>query len=139
MTLTETYDYLLRVRKMEFAIWKLVLQHEELQSCLLPAAIRYDKDKVQSSPEDKLTDVAAAVLDIESKIRQLHHQKARIILEINAAIDSMPEEYDKEAAIITAYYVKRMTMEEVAYKLGYSLQHTYRLRKRGVSYLSEIL
>lgn len=139
MTLTETYDYLLRVRKMEFTIWKLCLQHDELQACLLPAAIRYDKDVVQTSPEDKLADVAAAVLDLEGRIQQMRQQKARLIMEINAAIDAMSGEYDKESAILTAYYIKRMTMEDVAYKLGYSVQHTYRLRKRGVQRLSEIL
>lgn len=136
MTLAETYEYLQRPRKLELSIMRLSLQHDELQSCLLPAAIRYDKDVVQSSPEDKLSDVAAAVLDLEGKIQQLRHQKARLIMEINAAIDKLD---DKDAIILTAYYIKRMTMSDVADIIDKSLQHTYRLRKKAVLHFSEMM
>lgn len=64
MTITETYNYLLRVREQEWTIWRLTLQHDELQSCLLPAAIRYDKDVVQTSPEDKLSAIALSLIHI---------------------------------------------------------------------------
>lgn len=137
MTITETYNYLLRVREQEWTIWRLTLQHDELQSCLLPAAIRYDKDVVQTSPEDKLSAIASAVIELEGRIQQLQHQKARLLMEINAAIDKLPD--DKESAVLTAYYIKRMTMESVAEKIGHSVQHAYRIRKRGVVHLSEIL
>lgn len=136
MTLTETYEYLQRPRKLELSIMRLSLQHDELQACLLPAAIRYDKDVVQSSPEDKLSEVAAAVLDLEKKIQRLRSQKARMLLEINAAIDKLD---DKDAVILTAYYVKRMTMSDVADIIDKSLQHTYRLRKKAVQHLSELM
>lgn len=136
MTLTETYEYLQRPRKLELSIMRLSLQHDELQTCLLPAAIRYDKDVVQTSPEDKLSEVAAAVLDLEKKIQRLRSQKARLLLEINAAIDKLD---DKDAVILTAYYVKRMTMSDVADIIDKSLQHTYRLRKKAVQHLSELM
>lgn len=136
MTLTETYEYLQRPRKLELSIMRLSLQHDELQTCLLPAAIRYDKDVVQTSPDDKLSEVAAAVLDLEKKIQRLRSQKARLLLEINAAIDKLD---DKDAVILTAYYVKRMTMSDVADIIDKSLQHTYRLRKKAVQHLSELM
>lgn len=136
MTLTETYEYLQRPRKLELSIMRLSLQHDELQACLLPAAIRYDKDVVQTSPDDKLSEVAAAVLDLEKKIQRLRSQKARLLLEINAAIDKLD---DKDAVILTAYYVKRMTMSDVADIIDKSLQHTYRLRKKAVQHLSELM
>ena len=136
MTLTETYEYLQRPRKLQLSIMRLSLQHDELQACLLPAAIRYDKDVVQTSPEDKLSEVAAAVLDLEKKIQRLRSQKARMLLEINAAIDKLD---DKDAVILTAYYVKRMTMSDVADIIDKSLQHTYRLRKKAVQHLSELM
>lgn len=136
MTLTETYEYLQRPRKLELSIMRLSLQHDELQACLLPAAIRYDKDVVQTSPEDKLSEVAAAVLDLEKKIQRLRSQKARLLLEINAVIDKLD---DKDAVILTAYYVKRMTMSDVADIIDKSLQHTYRLRKKAVQHLSELM
>lgn len=137
MTKQETCDYLLRVRKLQRQIWLLCLRHDELQSCLLPAAIRYDKDVVQTSPEDKLSDVAAAVLDIEAKIRQLQHYKARAILEVSAIIDKIDNE--TERAILNAYYVGRISMKKISEEIGYSLSHTYNLRSHGIKSAGDIL
>ena len=137
MTITETVSYLMRVRSFELTIWRLCLQRDELQSCLLPAGVRYDKDVVQTSPEDKLSTIAGAVIELDQRIQELRQQKARLILEITAAIDRLPN--DKESAVLTAYYVKRMTMGDTADAMGYSLQHTYRIRKRAISHLAEIL
>ena len=137
MTITDTYNYLSRIRQQEWTILRLTLQHDELQSCLLPSGIRYDKDVVQTSPEDKLSAIAGAVIELEGRIQQLKHQKARLIMEVTAAIDQLPD--DKESAVLTAYYVKRMTMEGVAEAIGNSTQHAYRIRKRAVSHLTAIL
>lgn len=137
MTITDTYNYLSRIRQQEWTIWRLTLQHDELQSCLLPSGIRYDTDVVQTSPEDKLSTIAGAVIELEGRIQQLKHQKARLIMEVTAAIDQLPD--DKESAVLTAYYVKRMTMEGVAEAIGNSTQHAYRIRKRAVSHLTAIL
>lgn len=137
MTKQETCDYLLRVRKLQRQIWLLCLRHDELQSCLLPAAIRYDKDVVQTSPEDKLSDVAAAVLDIEAKIRQLQHHKARAILEVSTVIDKIDNE--TERAILNAYYVGRISMKKISEEIGYSLSHTYNLRSHGIKSAGDIL
>lgn len=137
MTIGETYNYLKKVRRLDWTIHRLMLQRDELQSCLLPAAIRYDKDVVQSSPEDKLSDVAAAVLDMDNRILKLQDQKARAISEIGRAVDLLTNE--REAAVLTAYYIRRMTMAKTAEDLGWSVQHVYRLRKSGVQHLSKII
>lgn len=137
MTITETYNYLMQIRRIEWTIRRLTLQHDELQSCLLPSAIRYDKDVVQMSPEDKLSTVAATVLELENRIVALQKKKADTITEIGRAINLLPNQM--EGTVLTAYYIRRMTMEAVSEEIDKSLQHTYRLRKRGVSHLSVIL
>ena len=137
MTITETYNYLMQIRRIEWTIRRLTLQHDELQSCLLPSAIRYDKDVVQMSPEDKLSTVAATVLELENRIVALQKKKADTITEIGRAINLLPNQM--EGTVLTAYYIRRMTMEAVSEEIDKSLQHTYRLRKRGVSHLSAIL
>lgn len=137
MTITETYNYLMQIRRIEWTIRRLTLQHDELQSCLLPSAIRYDKDVVQMSPEDKLSTVAATVLELENRIVALQKKKADTITEIGRAINLLPNQM--EGTVLTAYYIRRMTMEAVSEEIDKSLQHTYRLRKRGVSHLSVVL
>ena len=125
--------FLLQIRVLERTIWRLTMKRDELQSCLLPPAIRYDKDNVQVSPEDRLAEIAAAVLDLDRKLRELMERKARLVLTISAAIDQLED--DREKTILTAYYVGRVSMSEIADRIGYSLQHTYRLRKSGIQHL----
>lgn len=137
MTIAETVNYLMRVRSFELTIWKLCLQHDELQSCLLPAGIRYDKDVVQTSPEDKLSAIAAAVIELEELIQQLRHQKAKLILEITAAIDRLPD--SRERTILVAFYIGRKSIKDIAEIITYSESHTYQLRRQGVRHLAEIL
>ena len=126
-------DFLLQIRVLDRTIWRLTMQRDELQSCLLPAAVRYDKDKVQTSPEDRFGDTAAAVADLDAKITELQKRKARLVITISDAIEHLED--DREKTILTAYYIRRLSMETIADRVGYSVAHTYRLRRAGVSHL----
>lgn len=137
MDLQETYNYLLQIRRKELTIRRKQLLCEELRSSLGARAIQYDRDRVQTSPVDKVSEIICKVADLEDQIERLQLEKAELIMEINAAIEQLED--DKEAMILTAYYIRRLTMEQVAEEMDYSLQHTYRLRKRGVQHISGIL
>ena len=52
--LRETYDFLLSPRRIADEIWRKDIRRKELRACLLPAAITYDKDRVQTTPEDRI-------------------------------------------------------------------------------------
>lgn len=133
MTATE---YLLQPRALDRMIWRLTLQRDELQSCLLPRAIRYDADKVQVSPEDAFSATAAAVADLDARIGELLRRKAELVQEVAGAIEQLED--DRERVVLTAYYVARLPMETIADRIGYSLPHTYRLRRRGAEHLQEV-
>ena len=135
--LERAYEYLGRIRALERQIKRKTLQRDELQSCLLPRAIRYDVDKVQSSPEDVLSETAAAVLDLDREIQQLREEKARLIREISGAIDQLED--DREKLILTAYYVCRMTIRRIADEVHYSRSQTYNLYRSGLIHLAERL
>ena len=137
MTISDTYKYLKLPRQLEWEIRRLTYEHDELQASLLPSAIRYDKDAVQTSPEDALPNVASRVLELEKRIRDLNNRKLNIMLTITTAIDRMTDK--REATVLTAYYIRRIPMEKVAEQIKRSREHTYRLRQSGIRHLSEIL
>lgn len=130
-------DFLLQIRALERTIWRLTMRRDELQACLLPVAIRYDLDRVQTTPEDKIATLASAVADLDVQLRELRTQKADLVIEVADAIDRLED--DREKTILCAYYVGRVSMEGIADKIGYSLSHCYRLRRQGVQHLGEIL
>lgn len=137
MDLNETYDFLMQIRRKEIIIRRKEMQRDELRACLLPGAVRYDRDKVQSTPTDKMSDVMARVDELDREIEQLKLEKARAIIEISDIIEKLDN--DKEKAVLTAFYIKAASMETVAGIVCYSVRHTYLLRKQGVEHLKEVL
>lgn len=135
MTITEAYIFLTSIRRIESEIVKLQLQHDELQSCLLPKAITYDGDRVQSSPEDKMSDIAARVTDMEKEITALKRRKAALIIEINDAISKLDSEV--EQMILLGFYVGRLPATRVAEIVHYSVPGVYKVKRRAVIHLAE--
>lgn len=137
MTLDETYDFLMQIRRKGIIIRRKETQRDELRACLLPGAIRYDRDRVQSTPTDKMADVIARVDELDREIERLKLEKAQAIIEISDVIEKLDN--DKEKAVLTAFYIKAASMEAVAGIVCYSVRHTYLLRKQGVEHLKEVL
>ena len=86
MDLQSTFDYLMQIRKKEYAIKRKQLRCEELRSCLGARAIQYDRDRVQTSPVDKVSEIICKVADLEDQIEQLQEEKALLIIEIGEVL-----------------------------------------------------
>lgn len=135
MTISETYDFLNSIRHIEAEIIKTQLQHDELESCLLPKAITYDGDHVQTSPTDPMLTIASQVIDLEKRIRKLKAEKARHIVEVNKAVALLDNE--AEQMILLGFYVGRLPAKKVAALVHYSTSAVYKLKYRAVKHLSE--
>lgn len=135
MTTSEAYAFLNSIRRIENEIVKLQLQHDELQSCLLPKAITYDGDRVQTSPEDKMLEIASRVLDMEKEIRDLKQRKAKLIIEINDSISKLDS--DVEQMVLLGFYVGRLPAIKVAELVHYSVPGIYKVKRRAVIHLAE--
>ena len=136
MDLKETYDFLLQPRRTSYEIWRKSLKRQELESCLLPSAITYDKDQVQTSPDDQVSRIMAEVDDLDRQIKELQQNRASQILEVSRLIEQLND--PREVTILSAYFVGRTSMKEIAGKLNYSIQHIYDLRRRGVEKIRKI-
>lgn len=124
------YDYMMRPRRLELRIRRICLQIEELESCLLPQGIRYDKDKVQTSPEDQLSKVAARILELEKVRDQMIRERALLILEVQDSIDTLDSE--PERLVLEAYFLSRMSMVSIAEMMHYSLRQTFNIRTKAL-------
>ena len=135
MTLSETYKFLESVKRIDLDIRKLQLKHDALQSCLLPKAITYDKDPVQTSPEDKMSEIASEVMDIEQELRKLAAMKRRRIQEVGERIATL--ENDSEQIVLLGFYVGNLPAPKVAEISRYSVRGVYKIRRRAVMHLAE--
>ncbi len=130
--LQATYDYLMRIRKTEYAIKRKQLRCKELRSCLLPGGIRQRQMCIRDSPE-----IMAKVDELERQIENLMQEKAMLIIEIGEAIEQLPD--DNEKTVLTEFYIGRVSMEKVAALINYSPRRAYYFRKQGVIHLGEVL
>lgn len=130
------HEYMRQVRQIELKIRRLTLQIEELESCLLPQGIRYDRDKVQTSPEDTLSRITGKIMELEKERTQLSRERALLLLEIQDALDQL--ESEPERIVLEAYYLSRMSMRDISEMIGYSIRQAYRLRTTGLQKLAHI-
>ena len=133
----QAYNYLNSVRVLHWQWLRLKAKHDELETCLLPAAIRYDKDKVQSSPDDAISKIVVEIADLEHKMAEIQYAKSVRIEEIAKKINTL--ESDEERTALTMRYINRVPVSEIADAMGYSIKRIYQFMDQGGAQISKII
>lgn len=129
----QAYEFLNSVRVLHWRWLRLKARHDELESCLLPAAIRYDKDKVQTSPDDTISKIIAEINELEVEMGQVQRAKAKRIKEIAAAIHAIPS--DEERTALTMRFINRKPVTEIAEAMGYAEPTIYKFMNQGAEHI----
>lgn len=137
MTIKQTYEYLLQIKILESRIQNAIIQRETLRSCLLPSGIRYDVDKVDTTPSDQMSGIEARVIDLEREIKGMERQKQRLIVQITNAIYRLQN--DDEKTVLLAYYIGRKRIEDIADEIPVSVRTAYYIKRKAISHLAAIL
>lgn len=114
-----------RVRAERAEALSVQMQIDELRSSLLPSGIRYDTDKVQTSPADQMLEIAARVDELQRK-NATH--LARLTEDLIQAVDIVQKIDAPECRqLLTLRYLtgNRITSswESIANTMGYSVDH----------------
>lgn len=113
----------IRTKRRELGILENTMQ--ELRFMLMPSGIRYDLDKVQTSPEDRLSQSVADLVAVERRQKRQIERLMSDIAKAENLIETMPTPEYRE--LIRLRYVsgglKLMTWEQVAEQMGYSSDH----------------
>lgn len=123
------------VDPIDAKIKELSIKHETLT---LPAAIRYDRDRVQTSPSnDQMDNAARRLIDIEAQINELYNEKADRIDLIFHALDQLKDE--RQRMILIRHYIRHERMEKIADDMNYDISWTYKLLRTGLHDLSALI
>ena len=125
----QAYIFLNSARVLHWEWLRLKAKHDELESCLLPAAIRYDKDKVQTSPEDPMAKVVAEINELEIEMNKIQLKKSKQIAKIDKAISTLAS--DEERTALTMRYINRIPVTDIADAMGYSIKRIYQFMDQG--------
>ncbi len=130
-------DYLRSVRVIDLQIMRLNSKKNALEQSLLPGAIRYDLDKVQTSKEEKHSKIVTEIVYLERQINELIDIRFDRIQKISRDIDKLSDEDEK--TVLTYYFVEHQKIEVISDKLGYSDQGIYGIMRRGCINISKVI
>jgi DNA-directed RNA polymerase specialized sigma24 family protein len=125
----QAYEFLNSARVLHWQWLRLKAKHDELESCLLPAAIRYDKDKVQTSPDDQMSKIIAEINDLEVEMAKIQMRKSKQIERIDKAINALAS--DEERTALTMRYINRIPVSDIALAMGYAEPTIYKFMNQG--------
>lgn len=125
----QAYQFLNSARILHWEWLRLKAKHDELETCLLPAAIRYDKDKVQISPEDSMSKIISEINDLEVEMAKIQKRKSEQIEKIYKEISRLAS--DEQRTALTMRYINRIAVTDIAEAMGYAEPTIYKLMNQG--------
>lgn len=124
---SKAHVYLQRIREVER---KIKDKQDELEALRYKAsgagAIRYDKDKVQTSPDDYLSMAIIDIVEIEKQIQEDEDSIETMKGEAYQITRTLSE--PSHRAVIEWYYLNGVSMMDAADKMAVSERNIYNLR-----------
>lgn len=131
-------DFLYQVKRERLEVEQLNNEIDQMHTSLLPAGIRYDKDKVQTSPSDSMSEAVAQIVDYET---QLGQRLAKLYANKRYAETLIVQlEDSRERQVITLFFlsIKPLRMEDVAVRMDYSVQRCWQFYDSALENLEKI-
>lgn len=130
-------QYLYSIRDERQEIRELRERIGDLEQSLYPTGIRYDKENVQSSPSDKMSDTMAVIADYESMLQTMLTRLANRQEKAQWMINKLTSSLERQ--ILNLYFLsaRKTRMDDIAGIVGYSRRTTYRYYKSGIKHIEE--
>lgn len=134
----EVYEFLTMPKKTKLQIRSKQMQIEDLLMLqMLPGAIRYDKDIVQSSPGDPMLKFIVRVDELERDIEGLKQQYVDEQKLISEAIEMLEDK--REQVVLIGKYVSGDSYDEIAAELSLSVDRVFQIHRSAVDKMAGIV
>lgn len=133
----EVYEFLTMPKKTKLQIRSKQMQIEDLRLQMLPGAIRYDKDIVQSSPEDPMMKFIVRVDELERDIEGLKQRYVDEQKLISEAIEMLEDK--REQVVLIGRYVSGDSYDEIAAELFLSVDRVFQIHRSAVDKMVDIV
>lgn len=129
--------YLTQIRDASKELTELIFQIDFLRYKASGAgAIRYDKDRVQTSPEDMMCEAISEAVYLEGKLSNRHKQ-LKAMREHTEKVLALWS--DNNAKFIEIYYLNHGSMTEAANKIGCSSRNIYNVKFKALDEFSKYI
>lgn len=118
-------EYLLRYQKAKAEVARIDTELQELERITAIKPISYDGMPHSSGGVKDLSAFAVKADQLRHKLIKARYQQIKVFKEIHDHINAIED--DKQKDVLTYYYIKGMSWEEIAVKIGYTYRHTIRI------------
>ena len=126
--------YLLQIRNADREINDIILKIDYLRYKASGAgAIRYDKDRVQTSPSDMVCEAISEACDLADHLSKRHKELLGMRQHTEEVISLWN---DNNSKCIDTYYLNRGSMVDVARICRCSARHAYRIKADALTEFS---
>lgn len=134
----EVYEFLTMPKKTKLQIRSKQMQIEDLLMLqMLPGAIRYDKDIVQSSPGDPMLKFIVRVDELERDIEELKQRYVDEQKLISEAIEMLEDK--REQVVLIGKYVSGDSYADIAAELSLSVDRVFQIHRSAVDKMAGIV
>lgn len=135
-------EYLSQLKILDLKITHTIEEIDHLKGLALGRGIAYDKDHVQTSPQNAQEDLIAKWIDLErqldKQIDEYTRQRNKIIMQIYLLDDS------RYIKILHDHYVpdaagEVKSLEQISEEIGYSYDHVRRMHRSALRVLGGML
>lgn len=134
---SEVYTFLTRHRRTRARIVCIDERISDLRLMMQPSAIRYDLDKVQSSPKDPMAEFAVRLMELETEKAELQRRYLKECDEVEDAIRTLPDVYIQQ--VMTMRYLNGRAWEAIIDQMPFVDRTIFRFHKAGLQGISKFL
>lgn len=129
--------YLRQIKNADKEITEMILKISYLKykasGC---GAIRYDKDRVQTSPQDMMCEAVTEAVSLERKMSSRHKE----LMEARRHAEEVIELWnDKMALLISVYYLDNKNMSDVERQIRCSNSTAHRIKRDALERFSRYM
>lgn len=132
----EVYDILSLPKRIRAEIQRTETELEGLRMSMLPGSVRYDKDIVQTSPQDPMAQYIVRVERLLTKITRL---KRSYLAAQDQVMDLCNQLSSPQSEIISMRFVSSYSFEVIAGKVCLSERQMFRYYRKGLNEIDDIL
>lgn len=130
VTKSELLKILTKQNRLESKIKMLDFEIERLYQSLYPQSIRYDTEKVKSSPESKLEPKMALIIDKKEQKEKLTNEYIKAYKKSEELIDKVSD--DNARMILRLKFLNNMGWKEIVAEVELSRRNIFYFYKKGI-------
>lgn len=129
-------EYLMQVKYKHNDIVEQEEYIERLRGSLDIQGIRYDRDKIQSSPEpDRISKMFAIIFEEEAKLEKMKDEFVQFKIKVIQQIHQL--DYSVYKHILNYVYIDLMNLKQCSLKIGFSYDYTRELHRKALDAFRE--